>query len=354
MSTQPLTPPSERPLYVVIMTHVEGDEPEPEGSPTCIEDLSYQVEGLPPPGQAPKNATFEVDIVGTEFLHEFLQSYTDSRGQPPKLFIEPAAEFWQTEADPRYGGKLFRTYDYLALGCEFGIQGHNIAYAGESFCWYKTPPTPEGIRRKLSDMHTEAERLLHRGQKVNAGLTFTGGHKLESPPLAPDEAERLIDHIAYGLGYRISFEDYDGHLQSKPDGRGESRPAYYVYEADYGDRVRMVKIDFNGAVTANCPGKTPRCETAQEAIARFDRTLAAKAQDDDPTHVYFFAFTVHSNLVWIDFHMAAAGFPMIQEGAGLQALMDAIEARKNAGARIEYVTPRILAEHFWAVTGAQR
>jgi hypothetical protein len=32
--------------------------------------------------------------------------------------------------------------------------------------------------------------------------------------------------------------------------------------------------------------------------------------------------------------------------------MEAIEARKDAGAKIEYVTPRTLAEHFWNATRA--
>ena len=243
---------SNRPIYLVIMAHVEGDEPEPEGSPTCG-DLTYQEGGIPPAGELPKYATYEIDLVGTEFLHEFLQNYTDSFGQKPKLFIEPVGSFWHTEADPQYGGKLFRKHDYLASGAEFGIQGHNIYYSGEGFCWYKTPPTPEGIRRKFADMHRFAERVFYKGQKVNAGLTFTGGHKLESPPLDPKETEVIIDHVAYNLGYRISFEDRDGHWQSKPETIDWKYASPYVYEADYGDGVRMFKIDFNGMIAGRFP-----------------------------------------------------------------------------------------------------
>ncbi|MCC7352293.1 MAG: hypothetical protein IT330_00945 [Anaerolineae bacterium] len=36
-------------------------------------------------------------------------------------------------------------------------------------------------------------------------MTLTGGHKLESPSFAPAEAERIIDHVAHSLGYRISI-----------------------------------------------------------------------------------------------------------------------------------------------------
>lgn len=140
------------PLYVVVMTHVEGDNGEPEGSPTCPTDVDYQTRPLPPSGQT-SPPSFAVDIAGTELLREVLQNYHDSYAGEPKLFIEPAGEFWQTEADPTYGGKLFSKYDYQALGYEFGIQGHGIYYSGQNFCWYNSPHTAEGVQRKLTDLH---------------------------------------------------------------------------------------------------------------------------------------------------------------------------------------------------------
>jgi len=332
------------PLYVVVMTHVEGDRGYREGDPRCPSDLYYQTAPLPPPGQPPRRNSFAVDVAGTELLHEILQRYTDSFGGKPKLFIEPAGEFWQTEADPVYGGKLFRKYDWLALGYEFGIQGHGIYYSGRGFCWYESPRTEEGIRRKLTDLHRFAERVYHNGQKVNTGITLTPGAKIEGPAIGRARAEWVYDHVAYELGYRISFEDHDGHIEDEPPGINNSRASYYLYEADYGDGVKMLKIDFNGSVTARCPGNTPRCETPEEAIARLDRTLAARAQDPDPRRVYYFAFTVHSNGVWTDFHLHEAGLPLRGEGAGLTRLMDAIQERVDAGANIKFVTPGELRE----------
>lgn len=342
----------EEPLYVVIMTHVEGDRAAPEGSP-CTDDLYYQTAPLPPPGQPPQGNSFAVDVAGTELLHEILQEYTDSFGEKPKLFIEPAGEFWQTEADPVYGGKLFHKYDWLALGYEFGIQGHGIYYSGQGFCWYQSPKTEEGIRRKLTDLHQFAEQVYHNGQKVNAGLTLTPGAKIEGPAVGRARAEWIYDHVAYELGYRISFEDHDGHLEDEPPGIDNSRSSYYLYEADYGDGVRMLKIDFNGSVRADCPGNTPRCETPEEAVTRLDRTLTAQAQDSDPSHVYYFAFAIHSSGVWMDFHMQEAGFPMRGEGAGLTQLMDAIQKRINAGANIKFVTPGELQEIYQRKQGKE-
>ena len=341
----------EEPLYVVIMTHVEGDRGEPEGSPTCPSDLRYQTDPLPPRGQPPRGNSFAVDIAGTELLHEILQEYKDSDGNKPKLFIEPAGEFWQTEADPRYGNKLFQKYDYLALGYEFGIQGHGIYYSGQSFCWYSSPKTEDGIKRKLTDLHTFAEKVFYKGQKVNAGLTLTPGAKIEGPALGRERAEWVYDHVAYELGYRISFEDHDGHLEDEPLGINNTRSSYYLYEAIYDDGVRMLKIDFNGSVKANCSGNTARCERPEEAIARLDRTLAARRGDPDPKHIYYFAFNVHSNRVWTEFHMAQVGQPMRGEGAGLVALMDAIQQRVNTGAKIKFVTPRELKDIFESKTG---
>ena len=337
---------AQEPLYILIMTHVEGDRADLEGSPTCPRDLSYQVIPLPPRGQLPPRNSFAVDIAGTELLHEILQRYADSGGKTPKLFIEPAGEFWQTEADRGYGNKLFQKYDYLTLEYEFGIQGHGIYYSGQDFCWYISSKTEEGIRRKLTDLHRFAERVQHSGQKVNAAMTLTPGAKLEGPAIGHARAEWMYDHVAYELGYRISFEDHDGHLEDEPSGIQNTRASYYLYEAIYDDGVHMLKIDFNGGVRANCEGNTPRCETPTEAISRLDRTLTARRDDPDPKRVYYFAFTVHSDGVWVDFHMGAAALPMIGEGTGLVTLMDAIQQRVRAGAKIKFVTPRELREIF--------
>jgi len=340
------------PLYVVVMTHVEGDWGAPEGDPDCLTAVYYQELGPPPPGEPPPGPTFAVDILGTELLREIFQDYHDSSGAEPKLFIEPTGEFWQTEADPTYGGKLFRSCDYQALGYEFGIQGHAIYYSGGNFCWYNSPHTAEGVQHKFTDLHDAAQSVLRNGQPVNDGLTYTGGWKLEKDALGDADAESIIDHAAAGLGYRISFDDHDGHIEDEPAGVNNSRPSYYLYRADYGDGVNIIKIDFNGGVSASCQGNTPRCETPQEAIARLDATLAAKDSDSDPSHVYYYAFAVHSSAVWTDFHMAGGSPPTTGEGAGLLALLDAVEGRKDAGTQIKYVTPSGLASIFEAANAS--
>ncbi len=110
----------------------------------------------------------------------------------------------------------------------------------------------------------------------------------------------------------------------------------------------MLKIDFNGSVRADCPGDTARCETPEEAIARLDRTLAARRTAPDPQRVYYLAFTVHSNGIWTDFHMAESGRPLRGEGAGLVALMDAIQQQVDAGVKIQFAAPGELLETYQA------
>lgn len=360
MQATKCTLPSKRPLHILIMNHVEGDWMRPEFDSECVEDLYYQTEELPPPVQKPTRNSFELDVVGAEFLHEFLQSYTDSSGQTPKLFIEPTGEVWQTEADPVYGARFFRKHDYLASGYEFGIQAHALCYSGQSFCWYTTPPTEEGIARKFSDLHAFAEKVYHKGRKVNGGLTFTGGNKHETKvnpwhqpdttPMGDAEVECIIDHVAHSLGYRISFEAAYGHLRDKPPTPGRRIPAPYVYQADWGDGVRIIKIDCRGALV---PKRLPHMrggDPPAEAMSRFDGLLAAKARDQDPTHLYYFAIVLHGAAVWVDFHMAEAGHPLQGTGWALKELMDAIEQRKNKGERIEYIAPSALAKKFWDLT----
>jgi hypothetical protein len=332
------------PLYVTIMTHVEGDVVLPPGDAACDESL-YQTLALPPSGQA-SPPSYSLDVAGTELLRQILGSYADSTGAEPKLFIEPVGEFWQTEADPAYGGKSFAAYDYLSLGYEFGIQGHAIRYSGSGFCWPATPHTEQGVRDKFADMDRFADLVTHGGQAVNGGATYTGGWKLEKAALGEARAEWVIDHEAHALGYRISFEDHDGHRQDEPPALKNAAPSPYLYRADYSDGVRIVKVDFNGSLTVACEGGTPRCETPEEAIARLDRTAAAMLGDRDPRHVFFFAFTVHSNAVWNDFSLASGGAPLGGEGAGLVAFLEALQSRVASGLDVRFVTPSELAGIF--------
>ncbi|MBE0686403.1 MAG: hypothetical protein IH585_10415 [Anaerolineaceae bacterium] len=337
--------PSDRPLKIILMTHVEGDESEPEGSPPCG-DLTYQTGGLPEPGQKLDYCTYEIDVSGTELMHETLQSFSDTLGKPPRLFIEPVGSYWHTEGDSKYGGKLFRKYDYLSFGCEFGIQTHDIYYAGTGYCWYASPPNPGGIWRRMADMHCFAERVHINGRKVNGGLTYTGGHKNVSPPMDSKEAEYYIDHTAYTLGYRVSFEDFDGHWQGRPKTINPDCACPYAYEADYGDGVRLLKIDFNGMITADSPRNTPRSEQPDEALARLDRTVEAQLADNDPTHLYYFATTFHSNVFWIDHNLTKNGAPLLREGAGLKNFMDGVQSRENSGVNIEFITPKDLLNEY--------
>jgi hypothetical protein len=340
-----LKKPGERTLKVILMTHVEGDEVLPEDNPRCG-DLHYQTAGLPELGVSPTANTYEIDVTGTELMYETLQNYHDSLGKTPKLFIEPVASFWHTEGDPKYGGKLFRKYDFLSLGCELGIQTHNVYYVGEGYGWAYSSATKQGIWRRLVDMHTYAERVYHNGKKVNGGMALTGGHKNVCPPMDLRDGEYLIDHTAHFLGYRISFEDFDGHWQSKPESIDPKSACPFAYVADYGDGVRMLKIDFNGMITSDSPRNTPRSEHPEEALARLDKTLEAQQADNNPAHLYYFATTFHSNVFWIDHHLEKSGTSMHMEGAGLKAFMDGVQARVEAGAKIEYLTPSELLREY--------
>jgi len=336
---------SSEPVYLLINNHVEGDYGFREGDPLCAA-LIYQKAKLPPPGPDFPGPSYALDIAGTARIRRVLDAYTDRVGRQPRVFICPAGEFWQTEADPVYGGRLFETYNYLALGEEFGIQGHAIYYSGQSFCWYNSPHTPQGIQRKLTDLHEFAERLSYQGHKVNHGLTLTGGHKLEAPHMGVREAEWWIDHVAYGLGYRVAYEDHDGHVEDEPAGINNQRSSYYLYRADYGDGTRVLKIDMNGSLTERCGGNTPRCETSAEAATRLDATLAARAADPHSRHIYYFATVVHAGGVWHDYNRAVAGLPMIGEGKALLEFMGTVQARVRGGADIRFVTPAELATLF--------
>jgi hypothetical protein len=333
------------PVYVVIMNHIEGDMACSEGDNLCLTATLYQTLPLPPPGIT-ANPSYSLDIAGNDLIYEMLLTYTDSYGEKPKLFIEPAGEWWQTYLDPVFGGKAFDTYDYLSLGNEFGIQGHGILYSGNAFGWYHSPRTEQGIYQKIQDLHYFAEQAYCNERKINNGKTYTGGWKLEKDALGDIYAEYVIDHAAYSHGYCISFEDHDGHIEDEPSGINNARPAYYVYRAIYDDGVEIIKIDMNGSVTGQCEGETPRCETPEEAIARFEETLQARSLDDNKDRVYFFAFVVHSNGVWNDYNLEAGGLPLAGEGLGLKSIMDAIQFHVNNGADVKFVTPIELAAIF--------
>lgn len=341
--------PGTEPVYVVIMNHVEGDRacPDPAYDPQCYTSDSYQTVPLPPPGKKAE-PSYSVDVAGNDLIYQILLNHSDTFGQKPKLFIEPAGEWWQTYADPVYGGKAFDRYDYLALGNEFGIQGHGIFYSGNAFEWYESPHTEQGVQAKFRDLHAFAEQSYYNGRKVNHGKTYTGGWKLEKNELGDAYTEYVIDHTAYALGYRISFEDHDGHIQNEPMGIGNKQPSPYVYRATYDDGVAIIKIDMNGGVNGQCDGNTPRCETPDEAKARFHRTLQARASDPDRKHVYYFGFATHSNGVWNDHNLAAGGYPFTGEGFGLIEIMTYIQELVHHGATVRFVTPVELAAIFEA------
>ena len=170
------------PVYVVIMNHVEGDGTCRTGDTTCLASTVYQTLPLPPPGIRARPA-YSLDITGNDLIYEILLDYTDTFGRPPKLFIEPAGEWWQTYSAPGYGGKAFDRFDYPALGNEFGIQGHAVNYSGYDFGWYQSPNTEQGISMKFRDLDYFADQAFYNGLKVNSGKTFTGGWKLEKDAL---------------------------------------------------------------------------------------------------------------------------------------------------------------------------
>ena len=339
--------PAQEPVYVVIMNHVEGDRTCPEGDALCLASVEYQTAKLPPPGMVAK-PSYALDVAGNDLIYRILLNYSDSAGQKPKLFIEPTGEWWQTYAHPFYGGKAFDKYNYLALGNEFGIQGHAIMYSGINFGWYDSPHTEEGVERKFKDLDFFAAHARLGDRAVNNGKTFTGGWKIERQGLGDAYAEYVIDHVAFALGYRISFEDHDGHMKDEPTGINNLYASPFVYRAVYPDGVQMTKLDMNGSITGHCQGSTPRCETPEEAAERLDRTLQARAADPDPRKVYFFGFTTHSNGVWNDFNMAATGKPLEGEGRGLTAIMDVMQHRVANGAKVKFVTPMELAAIFEA------
>jgi len=311
-------------VYVLFNNHIEGQPGSPVGSPTCPDDIAYQV--LPPPaiGNIQYPPSFAVDLLGTKWLHDRTDLLTDSYGGKPKWFECPVGEFWQTEVNPQYGGKLFTLLDFFQTGDEFGVQGHAIYFSNLNYCWYETPHTAEGIGWKFRDMDHFAELAYHDGRKINQGQTFTGGHKLESPALGAEAAERVIDSVAFALGYRISYEDHGGHLEDEPAGVGNSRPCYYLYRAEYANGAKIWKIDINGS------------------IQRFDSTVAARLADSSPSHLYYFAGVVHASAYFAGKHAEVSGLPPLPgewEYSEFNRFIDSLQVRIQAGVKVKFVTP---------------
>ncbi len=228
------------------MTHVEGDRGEPVGSRICPTATVYQTLPLPPPGQT-STESFAVDIAGTELLREILQNNHDSYGSEPKLFIDPAGEFWQTEADPTYGGKLFQKYDYQALGYEFGIQGHGIYYSGANFCWYNSPHIAEGVQRKLTDLHNAAQTVVRNGQPVNGGLTYTGGWKLEKDALegkfpgSDEESEGSLDEPFGQYKWHVKLRRVEIPVPPQEE-QGAQTQLIQMIAKQIGEALREIKL----------------------------------------------------------------------------------------------------------------
>jgi|GEM_PF-1672413 len=327
-------------VYVLFNNHIKGQPGSQVGSPTCPDDIAYQILPPPPIGTMQYPALFSVDLLGTKLLHDRTDVLIDSYGVKPKWFECPVGEFWQTEVDPQYGGKLFTMLDFFLAGDEFGVQGHPIYYSGQKFCWFESPRTAEGIGWKFRDMDHYADLAYHNGQPVNLGKTYTGGHKVESPFLGAETAERVIDSVAFALGYRISYEDYDGHLEDEPAGVGNSRPCYYLYRAEYDNGVKIWKIDMNGSISDDCQGNTPRCETPDEAIQRFDNTVAARLADSSTSRLYYFAGVVHAGGYFAGKHAEASGLtPPPGEYGGFNRFLDSLQARIQAGVKVKFITP---------------
>ena len=235
--------PSEGTLYVLWAVHVEGDMQECQIGQPCCKAGFYQ------------ERAFElIDVQGLEYLQSLSENHIDSFGGHPKMYLSPAGEFIETEMDSQYGSKAFRKYDWLALGHEIGPQPHKIYWSGQKFCWPTREMSKEGIIKKLTTLHQWAEKWYHNGQKVNHGLTYAPGMKLELPIFGKDlaaktEAEKFIDKEAYKIGYRISMEDWDAYVADNP-ALGQRIP--YLYQANYDDGTTMYKIGFQGSVRNDC------------------------------------------------------------------------------------------------------
>jgi len=362
-------------LHIIIMSHLEGDRGPESRNPIS---RAYQSRGLPDPewdhGTFDDNPSFIDDVCGLEIVREFNQQFTDSFGNHPKLWVGPIGEVWQTEADPEFGGKLFRKYDYINEdGYEFGSQCHPLIYSGtgedDKFFWEFKAHTPEWIRRRIADTHMFAEKLYHKGQKVNAGYTLTPAYKVEYGSgkdlsvifFSVEETESMCDHFAYELGYRITLDDYQSYVEDRPSEFDDTTPVHYVYLADYDDGVQMVKLNVHGQVYPDVDydayqeylgfEKDSGPESVSDATLRFDRTLTAMKQNDDPKKIYYFGWAQHPTDICHNFLVSMlVGREVDEYGASL-AILRHIQKAVDGGEKIKFVTPLELAQIFSDVTG---
>ena len=279
----------------------------------------------------------------------------------------------------RYG-KLFRKYEYIDVdGYEFGLQGHPLIYAGtgeeDKFFWRPNPPTADGIQQKIADLHRVAEQVMHKGRKVNAGRILTPGYKcdsnlfgpIERQPFTVAEAERIYDYMAYELGYRVVLDDWEYLVQSRPADAPPNGPVPWVYEADFGDGVKMVKLGVRSMVLP-ADELIPRrqqlgnlapdfSETIEEASQRFDDTVAMRRKDSSE-RVYYFGFAEHPTAFYWEvergklvgkskpFGAVTTGEPLGNCG-GFLGIMRHIQKRVAEGVPVKFVTPWELAQIYY-------
>ncbi|MFQ6087538.1 MAG: hypothetical protein ACE5K0_01370 [Candidatus Methanofastidiosia archaeon] len=316
-------------LYILWTVHIEGDTQKMQDDERCSKP-NYQTDPLP----SQYFGKFEIDLRGIEELQREAEKHKDSFGNNPKMHLSFAGEYFETELDPNYGNKTFRKYNWLELGHEIGIQSHAIYWSGKPYCWPMREFTPAGVIKKLTTLHEWAEKWFHDEKKVNAGLTYTPGVKLDKPIFGNDKAitERFLDRKASELGYRIAFEDWDGCIEDNPM-PGQRPP--YLYKAHYDDGTEMYKICFQGAVRSDCEEGSPRCESPQNAKRWINKLVELMNSDPNPDHLYYYAFATHS----ANFYVGAMGKPST-EWEGTMQVLKYLDQLVAFGVKIEYITPK--------------
>lgn len=312
--------PQDKTLYVLWTLHVEGDKQQMSiDDPRCDADLAiYQ--------QRP----FDRDMEGLENIWIEARKHKDSFGNSPKMYISPAGEFFETEVDPIYGNKAFSNFNWLDLGHEIGIQGHKIYYYSK-FCWPTRDESTEGVIQKLTTLHNWAEKWEYNGGKVNHGITYTPGVKLDKLIFNDNKAEteEFLDKEASKLGYSVTFDDWDGCVEDNPNPGG--RPSY-LYQAEYSDRTKMYKVCFQGTVKDPC-NDAPRCESPDNARQWIDTLIEKMNSDSNPVHLYYYAFATHAN----------SGLGGVQpEWEGMKEVFEYLDEKVASEVKIKYITPKDL------------